>query len=245
MNSYEKHTLAKIPAKYISYSHTICAYSAFLVALVVGCYTHYDKIVQNEYFGYPQEWFPSVSATTGDRYPARASFQILIALAAGPRFTLVYLWYICTTVSTHTCSKRLGKMLLSVGIIRTIACGGWVFITSTDDHSIHDIAMVIYLLCTLPWQIGVLCTSPNNAVTLKKRKILSTLFFGTLPPMIYYFLRHKVHRIPGAYTIYALFEWSLIFYDVAFDAITAFDFERFELKITHRDKIGVEEKDIA
>ena len=27
---------------------------AFLVALAVGCYTHYYKIVQNEYFGYPQ-----------------------------------------------------------------------------------------------------------------------------------------------------------------------------------------------
>ncbi|GAA5797601.1 hypothetical protein HPULCUR_002991 [Helicostylum pulchrum] len=165
-------------------------------ALVVGCYTHYDKIVQNEYFGYPQEWFPSVSATTGDRYPARALFQILIALTAGPRFALVYLWYICTTVST-TRSKRFSKLLLSVGLIRTIACGGWVFITSTDDHSIHDIAM------------------------------------------------HKVHRVPGAYTIYALFEWSLIFYDVAFDAITSFDFEKFELKITHRDKIGLEEKDVA
>ncbi|GAA5807370.1 hypothetical protein MFLAVUS_000730 [Mucor flavus] len=196
MNSYERHTLAKIPAKYISYSHTICAYSAFLVALVVGCYTHYDKIVRNEYFGYPQnlmqEWFPSVSATTGDRYPARALFQILIALTAGPRFALVYLWYICTTVSTR--SKRLGKMLLTIGIIRTIACGGWVFITSTDDHSIHDVAMVIYLL---------------------------------------------------SYTMYALFEWSLIFYDVAFDAITSSDFEKFELKITHRDKIGLEEKDVA
>jgi hypothetical protein len=27
---------------------------AFLIALVVGCYTHYEKIVQNEHFGYPQ-----------------------------------------------------------------------------------------------------------------------------------------------------------------------------------------------
>lgn len=133
-------------------------------------------------------------------------FQILIALTAGPRFALVYLWYICTTVSTRTCSKRLGKMLLSVGIIRTISCGGWVFITSTDDHSIHDIAMVIYLLCTLPWQIGVLYTSPNNAATLKKRKIFSALFFGTLPPMIYYFIQHKVHRVPGGlFYIYYLF----------------------------------------
>lgn len=26
---------------------------AFFVALGVACYTHYHKIVQNEYFGYP------------------------------------------------------------------------------------------------------------------------------------------------------------------------------------------------
>lgn len=27
---------------------------AFVLALALGCYTHYYKIVQNEYFGYPQ-----------------------------------------------------------------------------------------------------------------------------------------------------------------------------------------------
>lgn len=137
----------------------------------------------------PKEWFPSVSATTGDRYPARAFFQILIALTAGPRFALVFLWYVC--------SSRKSKSLLAIGIIRTIACAGWVFITSTDDHTIHDIAMVFYLLCTLPWQLGVLYTSPKNPNALKRRKLLSGLFFGTLPPMIYYYIQHKVHRIPG------------------------------------------------
>lgn len=121
----------------------------------------------------------------------------MIALTAGPRFVLVFLWYICTTISTRTCSKRAGKILLSVGLIRTIACAGWVFITSTDDHSVHDIAMVIYLICTLPWQLGVLYTAPSKATALKRRKILMTLFFGTLPPMIYFFLQHKVHRVPG------------------------------------------------
>lgn len=129
-----------------------------------------------------------MSATTGDRYPARALFQILIALTAGPRFALVVLWYVCS------CSS---KPLLTIGILRTIACGGWVFITSTDDHHIHDIAMVIYLLCTLPWQLGVLYTSPKNPIALKRRKFLTALFFGTLPPMIYFFIQHKVHRIPG------------------------------------------------
>jgi hypothetical protein len=34
-----------------------------------------------------------------------------------------------------------------------------------------------------------------------------------------------------AYTTYAFFEWSLILYDVAFDAVTALDFQNFELYV--------------
>jgi hypothetical protein len=40
-----------------------------------------------------------------------------------------------------------------------------------------------------------------------------------------------------AYTKYAFFEWSLILFDVGFDAITALDFESFELVV--RDVKGV------
>jgi hypothetical protein len=150
-----------------------------------------DLYANRNYTNKIQEWFPSVSATTGDRYPARAIFQILIALTSGPRFALVFLWYLSIMVS----HPKFAKFLLAIGIVRTIACGGWVYITSTDDHATHDIAMILYLLCTLPWQLGVLYTSPR--MTLKRRRLFTMLFFGTLPPMIYFFLQHKVYRIPG------------------------------------------------
>lgn len=145
-----------------------------------------------------QEWFPSVSATTGDRYPARALFQILIALTSGPRFALVFLWYIYITKSAKTVSKGFGLSLLTIGIFRTVACGGWVYITSTDDHLTHDITMILYLLCTLPWQLGVLYSSSNeNKTAVKWRKLLTSAFFTTLPPMIYFFIQHKVQKVPG------------------------------------------------
>jgi hypothetical protein len=57
--------------------------AAFLSALVVGVSLHYHKIVQNEYYGYPDEWFPSVSATIGDRYPERSFFMVFIAITSG------------------------------------------------------------------------------------------------------------------------------------------------------------------
>jgi len=57
--------------------------AAFLSALIVGVSLHYHKIVQNEYYGYPDEWFPSVSATIGDRYPERSFFMVFIAITSG------------------------------------------------------------------------------------------------------------------------------------------------------------------
>ncbi|KAI1939965.1 Protein cwh43 [Ophidiomyces ophidiicola] len=226
-------TVVSINGKWISWTHTVVAYAAFIGALIVGVALHFEKIVQNEYYGYPQEWFPSVSATIGDRYPERSVFQVFIAITSGPRFALVFLWYILTARPNST----LPKIVAGTGIFRTLTCGGWTYVTSTDDHDWHDIFMICYLVATLPWTLGCLALSPNNAKALKYRKIFAGLFFGTLIPLIYFFIQHKVHKVPGAYTAYAFFEWSLILFDVGFDAVTALDFEGFELVV--KDVKGV------
>ncbi|KAL1919654.1 uncharacterized protein VTP21DRAFT_1585 [Calcarisporiella thermophila] len=223
--------LARVSGELVTYSHTLFAYCAFFIALIVGCYTHYYKIVENEFYGYPIEWFPSVSATIGDRYPARAIFQIFIALTSGPRFALVFLWYLIS-VRNKPGAHVWQKSLLIVGLLRTVACGGWVYVTSTDDHFLHDVAMITYLVLTLPWMVGGILSTPIELQrSLRMRKRLCYTFFGSLIPLVYLFIQHKVHHVPGAYTYYAFFEWSLILYDVAFDAATAFDFCQFELNI--------------
>ena len=35
---------------WISWAHTVVAYTAFLGALITGLYLHYHKIVENEYY---------------------------------------------------------------------------------------------------------------------------------------------------------------------------------------------------
>ncbi|KAK6592555.1 Protein CWH43 [Botrytis cinerea] len=172
-------TVLAFSGKWVSWTHTAVAYAAFLSALIVGVSLHYHKIVQNEYYGYPDEWFPSVSATIGDRYPER------------PRFALVGLWYLLTARP----NSKLPKFVAFAGVFRCLAL------------------------------------SPDNARAVKYRKYLAGSFFGTLVPLVYFFIQHKVHRVAGAYTTYAFFEWALILFDVAFDAVTALDFETFELVV--------------
>ncbi|ORY84480.1 Frag1/DRAM/Sfk1 family-domain-containing protein [Protomyces lactucae-debilis] len=218
--------IVSVNGRWVGIAHASFAYAAFFGALLVGMALHYKKIVQNEHYGYPEEWFPSVSATIGDWYPERSVFQLMIAVTSGPRFALVGLWFLLTNRPGY-----LPKVTAAVGLFRTILCGGWVYITSTDDHDWHDIFMISYLVATIPWTVGCLLTAPPNEQARKYRKLAATLFFGTMVPLIYFFIQHKVHRIPGAYTIYAFLEWSLVLYDVAFDAVATLDFATFQLQV--------------
>ncbi|KAL1721577.1 Frag1/DRAM/Sfk1 family-domain-containing protein [Schizophyllum commune] len=175
-----------LPGWLIARVHTVLALTAFASALFIGCMLHYKKIVKNGVAGWPKEWFPSVSATIGDWYPERNIFQIMIALTSGPRFALVYLLY---------CLNR-SNALFVIGILRTLSCGGWVYITSTDDHDIHDVCMITYVVLTLPWMIGGTLRSSGKAR--RWRRTVASAFFASLLPLGYFFYQHKVKRIPGA-----------------------------------------------
>lgn len=209
--------MVKVNGKIIPLTHTVCAVMAFIVTFIIGYNLHFHKIVRNAHYGYPDEWFPSVSATIGDRYPERSVFQILIALTAFPRFLLLLGHYFLN-----------GSIItVIVGIARTVSCGGWVYITSTDDHDTHDIFMIIYIVLTLPWDI--LITKHSN---FKRNKVLvTTTFFTVLVPMLYWYYQHQVLHIPGAYSIYAYFEWSLIFLDVLFDGLAYTDFKAISIDL--------------
>jgi hypothetical protein len=113
--------------------------------------------------------------------------------APGPRIALVGLWYILT----RRPNSSLPKFVAGVGIFRTLTCGGWTYVTSTDDHDWHDIFMISYLVATLPWTLGCLALSPRNTQALGYRKLFAGSFFATLVPLIYFFIQHKVHHVAG------------------------------------------------
>ncbi|TFK50059.1 hypothetical protein OE88DRAFT_1661586 [Heliocybe sulcata] len=218
-----------LDASRIAAVHTYLALATFFTALSLGCLLHYKKIVKNGVAGYPEEWFPSVSATIGDWYPERNVFQIMIALNSGPRFALVFLQYYLT----RSVNSSLPTVVFIFGIIRTLSCGGWVYITSSDDHDAHDVLMITYIVCNLPWMVGgIACTPMANIQARKQRQRVCAAFFLSMIPMIYFFIQHKVYRVPGAYTRYSFFEWGLIILDIMYDSVTELDFKAAKLQIS-------------
>ncbi|GAA5895793.1 hypothetical protein JCM8208_005089 [Rhodotorula glutinis] len=202
--------------------HTALSAAAFLSAFVLGVALHYHRIVKNQWYGYPQEWAPSVSATIGDWFPERNVFQLLIALTSGPRFLLILVGFVSHRhLYPHS---ALPAALAVIAAVRTICCGGWVFVTSSDHGDVHDVFMVAYIVLNLPYMILETVLTPSGTRAKTLRRILGTAFFATLGPLVYFYLEHKQKRVPGAYSIYALFEWSLILLDVSFDALLILDY---------------------
>ena len=98
---------------------------------------------------------------------------------------------------TRRPNSLLPELVAGTGLFRSLTCGGWTYVTSTDDHGWHDIFMVSYLVATLPWMFGCFALSPPNPQAIKYRKMLSGLFLGTLVPLTYFFIQHKVHKVAG------------------------------------------------
>ncbi|KAJ7475684.1 Frag1/DRAM/Sfk1 family-domain-containing protein [Mycena latifolia] len=218
------------PATHVARTHTVLSSAAFIVALVIGLLYHYKKIVKNAVAQYPDEWFPSVSATVGDWYPERNLFQILIAFTSGPRIGLVLLEYL---LHSRAWDSKLPVAIFLSGILRTVACGGWVYVTSYDDHDIHDFFMISYLKT-----VSIGTARPCVALTMFAfacRTVVASAFFFSLIPLVYFYVQHRVHRLPGAYTRYSFCEWSLIAFDITFDSFAEEEFRCANLEISVKD----------
>ncbi|PPQ91001.1 hypothetical protein CVT25_013926 [Psilocybe cyanescens] len=209
--------VARLPAAPIARLHTLLAASAFILALTLACALHYTKIVKNSVAQYPDEWFPSVSATIGDWYPERNLFQILIALTSGPRFALVFLQYFLH----HSSTSSLPTIVFLSGLVRTLSCGGWVYITSSDDHDVHDFMMVLYMVCNIPWMLLGIASTPVARVSVRRKSTRSIAYQET-----------RTYALFLAYTRYAFFEWGLIFFDVLYDSVAEQEFREAGLHIS-------------
>ena len=90
----------------------------------------------------------------GDWYPERNFFQLLIALTSAPRFAILFLTY----------HLHGSGFLFAFGLLRTLLCGGWVYVTSSDDGLVHDVCMILYIVMNVPWMAGSVIMSKGRRV---------------------------------------------------------------------------------
>ena len=63
------------------------------------------------------------------------------------------------------------------------------------------------------------------------RKFTAITFHALLVPLVYFFIQHKAYKVKGAYSYYAIFEWSLVLVDVLFDAWGVPEVKKVQIQI--------------
>lgn len=216
----------------VTKAHTTAAGCAFGIALLFTLILNYRQSVGNELFEYPKEWFPSVTTTTtGGGYPYRSIFQLFIAIASGPRFILVFLWYLLVRPVTDDDPQMRPRLFLILGLARTFAVGFMAYVPDGDDHDLHDLAMICYGILSIWWMAVVTYISQIEQMKLKRKRICQ-FFMLLFIPLGHFFIQHRLYQLPGALSKYALCEWGLVVLDVYFDSLSVYEFSKLEFEIS-------------
>eukprot|EP00741_Cyanophora_paradoxa_P016363 tig00020912_g15799.t1 len=229
--------LARVPAPFFPLFLAGSAASVLATTLLLACRLHYLSVVKNEFYGYPDEWVPTISATIGDHKPERNVFMIGMALCAGPKFVTLFLHYAAFAKTACASSKRLKGLNLAnlaVAFARTWAAGFWIYVTSSDFHSFHISAFVGYLLTSMLNMIFTTILAFKSRQRDRKSPYAKTIFLLGHQlawwTALYFYLEHKDEE-PGAYSYYAMCEWTVGICDVLFEASGWLDFRDLEIHL--------------
>jgi hypothetical protein len=135
----------------------VCVCTGFLFCLVVSYIYHFASVTKTHCR--QPEFFPTISASIGDNFPETSFFRYAMALTSGPR--LLTLTIVCYLLREDLVASGLGNsawnsantVAMWIDVFRVFTAGIWIYVGSAENHDIHDIGFVSYVVSTAIHQI--------------------------------------------------------------------------------------------
>ncbi|XP_059147438.1 post-GPI attachment to proteins factor 2-like isoform X2 [Physella acuta] len=199
-----------------------------------------------------RNYLPSISAAIGGFTPQRYVWRISIALHATPRFLIAIAYYNFHTsilVGKHNeCYKSVAAFTSLCHIIEVGALVGLTFISSTENHDLHETMFIIFMAGGLIYMLltiilfrcrgfvkGAFMTNEETASLWWKEKLFLlniSIFFLS----VYIYFRHNWYCEPGVYTFFAAGEYGVVVTNILFHYTAALDFKISRLSLLTASK---------
>lgn len=231
--------------------YALCAALGLIFALIIGYRLHFNDIVQT-HCKVPEFW-PSISATTGDFIEGRWIWRTAILIAFPFRFSASYLLYklygnlVGGQISAHrddeSMTVSLPSLMFIFDIIRMSTAEMWTLIASSEALIPHEAAFVVYMLSGFLLQVTqvILAGRVQNQIPNGKRsyKLKSVCLVGQTVCaclVVKFFLDHYATCQPGVYSRSTMCEWGFAFFNIAFDATQVLDLAQEQVTVGTPDK---------
>lgn len=231
--------LVRLPFTYFAVGTVMLPFGGLLICLTISLLYHYEDATYTHCK--VGNYLPSISAAIS-HVPERYIWRGFIGLHSAPRF-LVSVAYFNFYYARF--SGRLLELLLSV---LTLLCSltentGLLLLTyvgSTETYTIHKNGFIVFISSSLLhmlftcrlWHMIQRRSLSSEEVTSYRWKVRLFLFnISCCLCAAYFFRRHNKFCEQGVYTAFALFEYLVVFSNMAFHMTAFWDFGSKEVMV--------------
>lgn len=179
-------------------------------------------------------YLPSISSAIS-RIPERYIWRCCIGLHSAPRYLVAVAYF---NFYRGRFSRRLPELLLSIlALVCSLAENTGLllltYVSSTETYDIHKKGFIVFIAssllhmlitCRLWHVIRTHYVNPEEILSQRWKLRLFLFNISCCLAAAYFFRRHNKFCEPGIYTLFALFEYLVVFSNMAFHMTAFWDF---------------------
>lgn len=226
--SFQRYSIVTVSLP--AFSLAYCFWSAFL-------FTHPSEI--NDTDCKVENNIPSVSAVTGVK-PQAYVWRICIGLHSTPRFFVGLMYYNYYKNSLPFIQKNrqgLYKFLMSLCFwLYSIECFCLLAvscISNKENYTIHEKIFVVFMVTSIAHMLfGTILYRWSRYKPMTDRekrsyfwkKVMFALISLSTVGLLYFFVQHRVYCVPGAFSIFSVFEYMIAYANMGYHITGYFEF---------------------
>jgi len=225
---------------------------AFFFCIIYSFLFHLEEVTRT----HCQVWnmVPSISSSIGILAPQKYVWKICIALHSAPRLLLckMYHKHMQKVLSKIARVQRLALFTCMLNMAEVFSLLLLSVVPSTEDYSLHTFCFGLFLFFSAVYlafsfylfsSCRISTGSHFDRQSLHYKRVLLVTNFSAILVSMYCYWRHNTYCEPGMYSIFSLFEYTVILSNMAYHFTSYYDFYHINIGIgtgmaTYQDSLS-------
>jgi len=206
---------------------------AFLFCIIYSFFHHYDLVTRT----HCNVWnvAPSISASIGNFPPQKYVWKVCIALHSAPRLLIcqMYHMHMQKVLRKDGFVQQLALFTCTLNVAEVFSLLLLSVVPSVEDFTLHKLCFGSFLffsaffIASSFYLFSCHRISPGSQLdrqSLHYKKILLLTNFSSILISMYCYWRHNTYCEPGMYSIFSIFEYTVVLSNMAYHFTSYYDF---------------------